>query len=47
MGVVLADDVEDVSPLEGDAELVARDVEVVVGVVVEVRAEVELGERRV
>ena len=28
--VVLADDVEDVSPLEGDAKLVARDVEIVV-----------------
>ena len=30
MRVVLADDVEDVSPLEGDAKLVARDVEIVV-----------------
>ena len=33
---------EDVAALEADAELVAGDVEVVVGVVAEVRAEVEL-----
>ena len=33
---------QDVSALERDAQLMARDVEVVVGVVVEVRAEVEL-----
>ena len=44
--VLPVDDVQDVSPLEGDAQLVARDVQVVVGVVVEVRAEVELAGRR-
>ena len=42
--ILPVDDVQDVSALERDAQLVARDVEVVVGVVVEVRAEVELGE---
>ena len=42
--ILPVDDVQDVSALERDAQLVARDVEIVVGVVVEVRAEVELGE---
>ena len=40
--VLPVDDVQDVAPLERDAELVARNVEVVVGIVVEVRAEVQL-----
>ena len=40
--VLPVDDVQDVAPLERDAELVARDVQVVVGVVVEVRAEMQL-----
>ena len=39
------DDVEDVAALEADPELVARDVEVVVGIVVEVRSVVELNEK--
>ena len=43
--VLAVDDVQDVSALERDSQLVARDVEVVVGVVVEVRAEVELWEK--
>ena len=30
MGIVLVDDVENVAPLEGDAQLVAGDVEVVI-----------------
>ena len=42
MGVVLADDVEDVATLEGDAELVAGDVEIVVRGVGEVCSVVEL-----
>jgi uncharacterized phosphosugar-binding protein len=40
--VLAVDDVEDVTALEGDAQLVARDVEVVVGVVGEVSAVVVL-----
>ena len=42
MRVVLADHVEDVAPLEGDAQLVAGDVEVVVRGVGEVCSVVEL-----
>ena len=42
VGVVLADDVEDVATLEGDAELVAGDVEIVVRGVGEVCSVVEL-----
>ena len=40
--VLPVDDVEDVAALEADAELVAGDVEVVVGIVVEVRPVMEL-----
>ncbi len=42
MGVLPVDDVQDVPALEGDAQLVAGDVQVVVRVVVEVGAVVEL-----
>ena len=45
MGVILADHVEDVSSLERDAELVTRDVEVVIGTVGEVGPVVELQRR--
>ncbi len=44
MGVLPVDDVQDVPALEGDAQLVAGDVQVVVRVVVEVGAVVELRE---
>ena len=40
--VLAVDDVQDVPALEGDSQLVARDVEIVVRVVVEVGAVVEL-----
>ena len=46
MGVILADHVEDVSSLERDAELVTRDVEVVIWTVGEVGPVVELQIRR-
>ena len=42
MGVVLADNVEDVAPLEGDPELVAGNVEIVVRGVGEMGSVVEL-----
>ena len=42
MRVFPVDNVEDVAPGEGDAQLVAGDVQVVVRVVAEVGAEVEL-----
>ena len=42
MRVLPVDDVQDVPALEGDSQLVARDVEIVVRVVVEVGAVVEL-----
>ena len=42
MLVLPVDHVQDVPPLEGDPQLVTGDVEVVVGVVVEVGAVVEL-----
>ena len=42
MWVLLADHVQDVAPLEGDAQLVAGDVEVVVRGVGEVCSVVEL-----
>ncbi len=44
MGVLPVDDVQDVPALEGDAQLVAGDVQVVVRVVVEMGAVVELRE---
>ena len=46
MGVILANHVEDVSSLERDAELVTRDVEVVIWTVGEVGPVVELQIRR-
>ena len=46
MGVILADHVEDVPSLERDAELMTRDVEVVIGTIGEVGPVVELQIRR-
>ena len=43
--VLPVDDVEDVAPLEGDAQLVARDVQVVIRVVRKVGTEVKLEEK--